>query len=201
MMIDNSELIKPFFYFNENNSMFFHCQIVKRAKDHPGEKIKEKTIQSYFIKSIDLDSLLPEIKLLCDFYGARAYINVSGKYFSKVNYLILKKLAKYIYDGNIGVDSERCMNSAAGKIKSKYPYWVIDIDTKDKSISTRIYDWVDMYFLSQSEQKFISLIPIVQGFHLLTPPLDSKLFTNTFPDVSIHKNSMVTLLYMPDLNK
>lgn len=28
-MIDNFELIKPLFYFNEANNMFFHCQIVK----------------------------------------------------------------------------------------------------------------------------------------------------------------------------
>lgn len=33
-MIDNFELIKPLFYFNEANDMFFHCQIVQRAKDH-----------------------------------------------------------------------------------------------------------------------------------------------------------------------
>lgn len=31
-MIDNFELIKPLFYFNEANNMFFHCQIVRRAK-------------------------------------------------------------------------------------------------------------------------------------------------------------------------
>jgi len=34
-MIDNSELIRKQFYFNEANDMFFHCQIVQRAKDHP----------------------------------------------------------------------------------------------------------------------------------------------------------------------
>ena len=40
-MIDNFELIKSMFYFNEANDMFFHCQIVQRAKDHKGEKVRE----------------------------------------------------------------------------------------------------------------------------------------------------------------
>lgn len=39
-MIDNFELIKPMFYFNEANDMFFHLQIVQRAKDYKGENIK-----------------------------------------------------------------------------------------------------------------------------------------------------------------
>lgn len=40
-MVDNFELIKSMFYFNEANNMFFHCQIVQRAKDHKGEKVRE----------------------------------------------------------------------------------------------------------------------------------------------------------------
>ena len=36
MKIDNFELIKRFFYFNEANYMFFFLQIVRRAKDHKG---------------------------------------------------------------------------------------------------------------------------------------------------------------------
>ena len=52
-MIDNFELIKSLFYFNEANDMFFHLQIVQRAKDHKGEnkKVKESAIKTYFIRS------------------------------------------------------------------------------------------------------------------------------------------------------
>lgn len=199
-MIDNSEFIKPFFYFNENNNMFFHCQIVKRAKDHPGEKIKEKAIQFYFIRSAEhLDELMPEIRLLCDFYGARAYINVSAKDFSEVNLLTLKKLAEYVYIKYNEVNPKKCINSSAGKIKSRHLYWVIDIDTKDKSIYSKVYYWIDNYLSTKSKERFIRTIPTVQGFHLITVPFNSKEFNDEFPDVSIHKNSMGTLLYMPDI--
>ena len=52
-MVDNFELIKSMFYFNEANDMFFHLQIVQRAKDHKGEnmKVREGAIKTYFIRS------------------------------------------------------------------------------------------------------------------------------------------------------
>ena len=64
-MIDNFELIKSLFYFNEANDMFFHLQIVQRAKDHKGEnkKVKESAIKTYFIRSREhLDRVKEEKK-------------------------------------------------------------------------------------------------------------------------------------------
>ena len=86
-MVNNFEQIKSMFYFNEGDNMFFHCQIVSRAKDHKGEnkKVKEGAIKTYFIRSREhLDSLKDEIILLCEHYGARAYINVAGKDFKSL---------------------------------------------------------------------------------------------------------------------
>ena len=74
-MIDNFELIKSLFYFNEANNMFFHLQIVQRAKDHKGEskKVKESAIKTYFIRSREhLDRVKEEVVFLCEYYGARA---------------------------------------------------------------------------------------------------------------------------------
>ena len=60
-MIDNFELTKSLFYFNEANDMFFHLQIVQRAKDHKGEnrKVNEGAIKTYFIKSRERGSHIP----------------------------------------------------------------------------------------------------------------------------------------------
>ena len=33
MTVDNFELIKPLFFFSEGNNIFFHCQLIRRAKD------------------------------------------------------------------------------------------------------------------------------------------------------------------------
>lgn len=74
MAINNFEEIKKFFYFNEANNMFFHCQIVQRAKDHKGEKVREGTIKTYFIRSREhLEKVMPEIVLLCEHYKARGW--------------------------------------------------------------------------------------------------------------------------------
>ena len=52
-MVDNFDLIRPMFYFNEANNMFFHYQIVQRAKDHKPNKVKEGAIKTYFIRSTE----------------------------------------------------------------------------------------------------------------------------------------------------
>lgn len=46
-MIDNFDIIKPLFYFNEGNNMFFHLQILRRGKDHPDLPAANKLIQSW----------------------------------------------------------------------------------------------------------------------------------------------------------
>lgn len=107
-MIDNFELIKPLFYFNEANNMFFHCQIVRRAKDHKPDKVKEGAIKTYFIRSREhLESLREEIILLCEHYGARAYINVTGKDFEAVNKHMLAALANNVCLNNMSAVNPR----------------------------------------------------------------------------------------------
>lgn len=77
-MIDNFEIIKPLFYFNEGNDMFFHCQILRRGKDHPELPAANKLIQSWLVRSREqLDKLKDEIVFLCEHYKARAYINLT----------------------------------------------------------------------------------------------------------------------------
>lgn len=44
-------LILPHFYFNEANDMFMHCQIVQRAKDHKGERVREGAIKTSTVLS------------------------------------------------------------------------------------------------------------------------------------------------------
>ena len=195
-MIDNFELIEPLFYFNEANDMFFFLQIVARAKDHKGEekKVKEKAIKTYFVISREhLKSIKDEVIMLCEHYGARAYINVSGKDFYKLQRDMLCKLAEYNVTDTI-VNPFRMVNRIAGACKSRAPRWVIDID--DTSLEGSILEWLTNYF--GGEHYLWATIPTVQGKHLITRPFNLKQFQETFPDVDVHKNSMGTLLYFPN---
>ena len=212
-MVNNFEQIKSMFYFNEEDNMFFHCQIVSRAKDHKGEnkKVKEGVIKTYFIRSREhLDSLKDEIILLCEHYGARAYINVAGKDFKSLQTLMLLKLANDIHQGVVR-NPRKCLNSAAGELKSKIPKWIVDIDDislKD-SIKDRLFELYAQAYSSKgtnisvetikavSHLNIFAEIPTKNGLHLIVRPFNTKAFNESFPDVDIHKNSMGTLLYCP----
>ncbi len=204
-MINNMEAILPHFYFNEANDMFMHCQIVQRAKDHKGEKVKEGAIKTYFIRSRKhLERVMPEIILLCEHYGARAYINLAAKDFDKLQKLLLVKLASDIHLGNVR-NPRKYLNSAAGELKSRVPKWIIDID--DMSIKPLVIEWLDREFNVQNDTEALHprevvylkvVIPTVQGCHLIVKPFNLMKFNQAFPDIDVHKNSMGTLLYYPD---
>lgn len=192
-MINNMELILPHFYFNEGNEMFMHCQIVQRAKDHKGEKVREGAIKTYFIRSREhLERVMPEIILLCEYYGARAYINLAGKDFDALQRLMLKKLAIDVSEGIIR-NPRKCLNSAAGELKSRISRWIIDVDNSEKKDA--IYKWLRNLW---HDKNIIIEIPTVQCCHFITPKFNTKEFSEVFPDVNVHKNSMGTLLYYPN---
>lgn len=210
-MINNINLILPHFYFNEANNMFMHCQIVQRAKDHKGERVREGAIKTYFIRSREhLERIMPEIILLCEHYGARAYINVAGKDFDQLQKLMLKKLCDDVCQNNVR-NPRKCLNSAAGELKSRGPKWIIDID--DMSLKVPVLNWLDGEFeneridllgapmCNESFRSYTYLheeIPTVQGCHLIVKPFNLKKFSEEFPDIDVHKNSMGTLLYYPN---
>ena len=203
-MINNIKLILPHFYFNEANNMFMHCQIVQRAKDHKGEKVREGAIKTYFIRSREhLERIMPEIILLCEHYGARAYINLAGKDFDALQKLMLVKLASDIHLNNIR-NPRKCLNSAAGELKSRCPKWIVDVD--DMAIKDDILKWLDEEFevpnipeLYDRESIYLlGEIPTVQGCHLIVKPFNLQKFSGSFPNVDVHKNSMGTLLYYPN---
>lgn len=199
-MIDNFELIKSMFYFNEANNMFLHCQIVQRAKDHKPNKVGEGAIKTYFIRSREhLKKLKDEIILLCEHYKARAYINIAGKDFDAMQKLMLMKLARNVNE-NIIQNPRKILNSAAGELKSRMTRWIIDID--DLSIKDSILEWLDKENDNSDHRngRYLYIraeIPTVQGCHLITTPFNTKAFNEAFPNVDIHKNSMGTLLYYP----
>ena len=213
-MIDNFEKIKEMFYFNEANNMFFHLQIVQRAKDHKGEdkKVKEGAIKTYFIRSREhLDRVKEEIIFLCEHYKARAYINVAGKDFLTLQNLILAKLAEYNLNGTI-VNPRRILNSAAGELKSRSPKWVVDVDDISmlNNIRNKVYE---LYIKAHREKEsavsvkdiadrmisaIVAELPTKNVVHLIAKPFNLKEFHNAFPNVDVHKNSMGTVLYIPD---
>lgn len=213
MSIDNFYLISSMFDFSESDNMFFHCQIVQRAKDHKEEKVREGAINTYFIRSAEqLMKLKDEIILLCEHYKARAYINVGAKKFEQLQLLTLTKIANDIGQKIIR-NPRKCLNSAAGELKSTTPKWIVDIDDMSlkEKIKLKLFELYDDAWRRKShnykeklpedawKECIYAEIPTKQGCHLIVEPFNTMLFSKSFPSVDIHKNSMGTLLYYPNI--
>ena len=205
-MIDNFELIKPLLKF-PNDDIYYHLQILRRGKDHPELPAANRVIKSYFICNLEgLDYVEDEIKKLCEFFGARAYINLTPKSIKKTTMLQIKYLAQRAYEGDFK-KIWKSWNTCAGEIKGEEPRWIVDIDAKtydeifyisktSKEISYFINYKCDpvRVIKGQNIPKVIIDIPTKNGYHLITTPFNLQQFKEKYPDIDVHKNNP-TLLY------
>lgn len=194
-MIDNFELIKSLLEF-PNDDIYYHLQILRRGKDHPELPSANRVIKSYFICKLEsMDELKEEIKKLCEFFEARAYINLAPKSIRKTTLLQLKYLSERIYIGDYK-KIWKSWNTCAGTIKGEESRWIIDID----------YDYPYDYIMKLYEtiydcdpvgiEKRITQIPTKHGFHIITKPFNLQQFKEKYPNIDVHKNNP-TLLYVP----
>ena len=199
-MIDNFELIKSLLFF-ESEDIYYHLQILRRGKDHPELPAANRMIKAYFINDInDLDFYEQEIKDLCKFFGARAYINLAPKSIKKTTMLQIKYLAERVYIGDYK-KIWKSWNTCAEEIKGEEPRWVVDMD--DSSIiDSEIIDFInnlEPHTLLHNPlrcEKVISTIPTKSGYHLITTPFNLQQFKEKYPDIDVHKNNP-TILYIP----
>ena len=204
-MIDNFELIKSLLTF-PNDDIYYHLQVLRRGKDHPELPAANRMIKAYFICSLEgLDCVADEVKKLCEFFGARAYINLAPKSIKKTTMLQLKYLAERAYIGDYK-KIWKSWNTCAGEIKGEEPRWVVDIDhnVDDPNLEPAwgaIADFIDfkcdpkidpinVFF----DTKIIADIPTKNGYHLITKPFNLQQFRKEYPDIDVHKNNP-TLLY------
>ena len=196
-MIDNFKLIKSLLTF-PNDDIYYHLQILRRGKDHPELPAANRVIKSYFICSLEgLDYVEEEIKKLCEFFGARAYINLTPKSIKKTTMLQLKYLAQRAYEGDFK-KIWKSWNTCAGEIKGEESRWVVDVDgPTDGEISEFIEyqcEPVIKTFDGKIKSKIIEYIPTKSGYHLITIPFNLQQFKEKYPDIDVHKNNP-TLLY------
>ena len=204
-MIDNFKLIKPLLEF-PNDDIYYHLQILRRGKDHPELSAANRVIKSYFICSLEsLDYVEDEIKKLCEFFGARAYINLTPKSIKKTTMLQLKYLAQRAYEGDFK-KIWKSWNTCAGEIKGEQSVWIVDIDNNpENNLGEEAYREIADYIDEQCEPvkhnlegyietKIIGVISTKNGYHLLTDPFNIQKFKEKYPDIDVHKNNP-TLLY------
>ena len=194
-MIDNFKLIKSFLEF-PNDDIYYHLQILRRGKDHPDMPAANRVIKSYFICSLEsLDYVEEEIKKLCEFFGARAYINLAPKSIKKTTMLQLKYLAQRAYEGDFK-KIWKSWNTCAGEIKGEESRWVVDVDSFSSVIVRDIINCIH-HIQPENYDKVKEVIPTKNGFHIISEPFNLQQFKEIYPDIDVHKNNP-TILYIPN---
>lgn len=201
-MIDNIELIKPLLNFS-NEGDFYALYIFKRKKDQPeGQKENSqsvRTIKTYFIESLEyLDKRYGEIKDLCEYFKARAYIHVQKQNHKDVGLNMMCELATRLKDG--AIRQHNLFDSVIGQLKVYEKRWIIDIDNTDPRYEQFIIKTINA--IRPTGDKIITKIPTRNGLHLISQPFDIQEFkkyitiaTDVIPDIQ-KKNP--TLLFLPN---
>lgn len=195
-MIDNINIIKELLKF-KNEGDFYFLIILKRKKDQPeGERDNHqsvRTIKTYCVDSIEyLEKRYDEIKQLCEIFNARAYIHIQKQNHNDVGLEMLSELAQRIKNG-VTIQTH-LFDSVVGKLKTYEKRWIVDIDTKNKSIIDSIVDCI--IDCKPVGGKIQAIIPTKSGVHLITDRFDVMEFKKSFPDVDIQKKNP-TVLFIP----
>ena len=196
-MINNIDLIKPLLNFSDEGD-FYMLYVFKRKKDQPeGEKDNHqsvRTIKTYCIESLEyLDKRYDEIKMLCEVFGARAYIHVQKQNHFDVSLNMMVALAQRIQDGNH--KQKGLFDSVVGQIKTQEKRWIVDLDTTDENEVVRMTKVINI--TRPEGDKLEAIIPTKNGYHFITKRFDVNMFENVYPHVDIQKKNP-TLLYLPN---
>ena len=133
-----------------------------------------------------------EIKGLCEYFGARAYINLTPKSIKRTAALQLKYLAQRMYEGDYK-KIWKAWNTCAGEIKGEKSRWIVDIDSSNIKWNY-VMDDIDTLEPYSMNTKYITNIPTKSGWHIITTPFNLQQFKEKYPDIDVHKNNP-TLLY------
>jgi hypothetical protein len=194
-MIDNYKQITGIMNFSIEGT-FYLIQLLKRKKDFSDDEMKADNIliKDYFIKSFDhFEKIYPEIKELCDFFNARAYIRLNRCFYDKVGMETLSTIVEYMKLGNWHNIKAAYTTACGRRNYDPEKKWIVDIDSDESIDDEKVLDCIQRAN-SGFENNIIAKIPTVNGYHYITHPFDAREFYEKFPQVDLHKSNP-TLLY------
>lgn len=198
MIIDNFNIVAPWFDHLSDQGDFFFVQVIQRNKEC-NVNSKGNTIKDYhfFDKEIFL-SKKEEITTLCKAFNARAYFWVNPRSCKEIQYEIIREALEAIELGTHKLF--KCVSRAIGrkrcnKYKSK---WILDFDTKDWSIINKYLEIV--YRCRPDGVKVNTFIKTVNGIHVISDPFDLEQFKQkvaiaNLDNIDIHKDNPTVLYY------
>ncbi len=198
-MIDVFEQIKPLLSFNTPDDFYF-LQVFQRRKDMVnGAKKNTIIIKDYFIYSMEyFEKKYPEIKALCEFYGARAGLRLNKRSFQKCTFRTLMNITAQIMQEDFH-STKQAFSKAAGQTHNDpVKKWLVDIDEKDQTLVNVVSDFINNECRPLGEKKTIMQLETKNGIHLITTPFDKAQFKKAF-QIDIQPDNPINL-YIPDNN-
>lgn len=199
-MVDNFEQIKNLLKFNHPNEFYF-VQVIQRKKDHKeenkrlGRNNNARLIKAYYIYSVEqLEEYKAEMIALSILFNARVGINLNKRDNKQVAFLMLEQLAFSLKSENYNLS--KIYNSCCGMVVGQDKLWLIDIDSKSYEKVEEVMAYIAILEPKDVLNKVIGVIPTKSGYHLITTAFNSKVFSEKYPDLEIHKNNP-TVLYIP----
>jgi len=191
-MINNFDTIKLLLDFRSDDD-FYHCQIIKRKKEHPELRSNSYIVKTYYIKKYEeLDYYRDEMIALAELHNARVQINLNRRSFEKMAFHTQKKIADQLMNKDYR-SVRKAYNSCCGKYSNETDKkWILDIDTKDSDFMEEIEELLHNRL---NIHDFIEL-PTKNGYHIITKPFNLQEFKKYYDNIDIHKNNL-TILYIP----
>lgn len=205
MIIDNFDTIKTLLNFE--NDYFYFIQIIQRKKEIPNLGSNNRIVRSYMISSVEkFDKIKDEVIQLCEMFNARAYIHLNRRRWSNISIECLKHNADLIASGQheaIKSSLETIVGRNNGE-HSTTKTWIVDIDNvstdtfaHDPLYKDMIEYLTDLQMLG-GRDPMIKLIKTRSGWHIITKPFNTQLFTTKYPNIDIHKDNP-TVLYVGNI--
>lgn len=202
-MIDNFEFLSSWFDRLKSQDDFYFVQIIQRKKDGiqlPSYTSGARTIRSfYFYKKEEFLRQESYIKDLCTKNNARAYFWVNPRNSVDVACESIRQFAELLKNKTTRQGVSVYDRATGVSRSSNYTkLWIVDIDSKDMTYLDKISNLIKE--CRGSENRIKSLIPTVNGFHLITTGFDTnqfhlKLIMEKLDKIDIKKDSPTLLYY------
>ncbi len=197
-MINNFNLITPWFENLLDQGDFYFVQIIQRKKECDISNNCNVIKDYHFFDKEHFLSKRDEIITLCKTFNARAYFWINPRNCKEVQYEILRETIEALEQNTHNLF--KCVSRAIGrKRNNKYQAkWILDFDTKDWSIINKYLDLVKECRPEGEKIKYD--LPTVNGIHIITTPFDieqfkQKLAIAQLPNINIHKDNPTVLYY------
>ena len=194
-MVDNIESIRKILKFDKFGE-FYYISIMQRNKD--GVKVASshdncRRIRTFYVFNLEeFDKIIPFIKEICDRINARCYIELNRKNIFQCQLECIKRLVECIEHGT--TKSRTIMDSVVASAPSRDKLWMIDADGYKPNNITDIVEYV-----KKNKGTPYTVIPTVNGCHIITSRFDPRFFNESFKDCEIKRNAF-TLLYYNDIS-